>query len=75
MGETKKFGDDLSIVELESELALELPARDLMSLVNISIGNIGVVNAINLSGAMNVLSGGSSAVSAAMQQVSLGQLF
>ena len=75
MGETKELGGYLSVAELESELALELPARDLMSLVNINIGNIGVVNAINISGAMNVLSGGSTAASAAMQQLSLGQFF
>jgi hypothetical protein len=73
MSQTKELGGDLSVAELDSELALELPARDLMSLVNISIGNIGVVNAINISGAMNVLSGGSSAASVALEQLSLGQ--
>lgn len=73
MGETKEFGGGLSLAELESELALELPARDLMSLVNISFGNIAVINAVNISMAMNVLSAGSTATSVALQQISLGQ--
>ena len=60
--------DELSIVELEGEYALELPARNLMSLININ-----VVNAINLSAALNVLSEGSSASSAAFQQFSITQ--
>jgi hypothetical protein len=70
MGEISGPGEHLSLAELESELALELPARDLMSLINI---NLAVVNGINISGAMNVLTQGSSAASAAMQQISLGQ--
>jgi len=70
---TTELNGGLSVAELESELALELPARDLMSLVNISIGNIAVVNAINISGALNVLSGGASATSFALQQINLGQ--
>ena len=73
MGETKEFVGDLLVAELDSELALELPARDLMSLVNISIGNIAVVNAVNVSTALNVLSGGANAAAGALQQVSLGQ--
>lgn len=73
MGETKRFVGYLSVAELESELALELPARDLMALVNISIGNIAVVNAVNISTAMNVLSGGATAASGVLQQLSLGQ--
>ncbi len=70
MGETLEYGDRLTFAELESENALELPARNLMSLVNI---NIGVINAINLSGAMNVLTQGSTAASGALQQISFSQ--
>lgn len=73
MGETITFDDGLSIAELDSEVALALPSRDLMSLVNINIGPIAVVNAISVSGAMNVLSGGSTAFSGVLTQVSLGQ--
>ena len=61
--------EELSIVEMEGECAVELPARHLMSLININ-----VVNAINLSAALNVLTVGSSATSAAMQQISIAQL-
>ena len=60
--------DELSIVELERECAVQLPARHLMSLININ-----VVNAINLSAALNVLTEGSSASSAALQQFSITQ--
>ena len=61
--------DELSIVEMEGECAVEMPARHLMSLINVN-----VVNAINLSAALNVLTVGSSATSAALQQLSIGQL-
>ena len=61
--------DELSIVEMDGECVVELPARHLMSLVNVN-----VVNAINLSAALNVLTVGSSATSAAMQQISIAQL-
>ena len=61
--------EELSIVEMEGECAVQLPARNLMSLININ-----VVNAINISGALNVLTVGSSATSAALQQLSIGQL-
>ena len=61
--------EELSIVEMEGECAVQLPARNLMSLININ-----VVNAINLSAALNVLTVGSSATSAAMQQISIAQL-
>ena len=60
--------DELSIVELEGEYALELPARNLMSLINVN-----VINAINLSAALNVLTEGSSAASSAVQQFSISQ--
>ena len=60
--------DELSIVEMEGECAVQLPARHLMSLININ-----VVNAINLSAALNVLTVGSSASSAALQQFSITQ--
>lgn len=60
--------EELSIVEMEGECAVELPARHLMSLININ-----VVNAINLSAALNVLTVGSSATSAALQQFSITQ--
>jgi hypothetical protein len=62
------FDDELSIVELEGECAMELPARHLMSLINVS-----VVNAINLSTALNVLTQGSTAASSAAQQFSITQ--
>jgi hypothetical protein len=61
--------EELSIVEMEGECAVQLPARNLMSLININ-----VVNAINLSAALNVLTVGSSATSTALQQFSIGQL-
>ena len=61
--------DELSIVEMDGECAVELPARHLMSLVNVN-----VVNAINLSAALNVLTVGSTATSAALQQLSISQL-
>ena len=61
--------DELSIVEMDGECVVELPARHLMSLININ-----VVNAINLSAALNVLTVGSSASSAALQQLSISQL-
>ena len=61
--------EELSIVEMEGECAVALPARNLMSLININ-----VVNAINLSAALNVLTVGSSATSTALQQFSIGQL-
>jgi len=61
--------EELSIVEMEGECAVELPARHLMSLININ-----VVNAINLSAALNVLTIGSTASSAALQQLSISQL-
>ena len=60
--------DELSIVEMDGECVVELPARHLMSLVNVN-----VVNAINLSAALNVLTVGSSATSAALQQFSITQ--
>ena len=60
--------EELSIVEMEGECAVALPARNLMSLININ-----VVNAINLSAALTVLSEGSSATSAALQQFSITQ--
>jgi hypothetical protein len=61
--------DELSIVEMDGECVVELPARHLMSLINVN-----VVNAINLSAALNVLTVGSSATSAALQQLSISQL-
>jgi hypothetical protein len=61
--------DELSIVEMDGECVVELPARHLMSLININ-----VVNAINLSAALNVLTVGSSATSGALQQLSISQL-
>jgi hypothetical protein len=61
--------DELSIVEMDGECVVELPARHLMSLVNVN-----VVNAINLSAALNVLTIGSTASSAALQQLSISQL-
>ena len=61
--------EELSIVEMEGECAVQLPARNLMSLININ-----VVNAINLSAALNVLTIGSTASSAALQQLSISQL-
>ena len=60
--------DGLSLVEMDAECAVALPARQLMSLININ-----VVNAINLSAALNVLTEGSSASSAAFQQFSITQ--
>jgi len=60
--------DGLSIAEMEGEYAVQLPARHLMSLINVN-----VVNAINLSAALNVLSEGSTATSAALQQFSITQ--
>ena len=60
--------DGLSIVEMEEECAVALPARQLLSLVNVT-----VVNAINLSAALNVLTVGSSATAGALQQLSLTQ--
>ena len=60
--------EGLSISEMEGECAVSLPARHLMSLININ-----VVNAINLSAALNVLTEGSSASSAAFQQFSITQ--
>ena len=60
--------DELSIVEMDGECVVELPARHLMSLINVN-----VVNAINLSAALNVLTVGSSATSAALQQFSITQ--
>ena len=68
MGTTVAFRDELSLVEMEGECAVELPARNLMSLININ-----VVNAINLSAALNVLTEGSSASSAAFHQFSITQ--
>jgi hypothetical protein len=60
--------DGLSLAEMEGECAVALPARHLMSLININ-----VVNAINLSAALNVLSEGSAAGSAALQDFSITQ--
>jgi hypothetical protein len=60
--------EELSIVEMERECAVQLPARNLMSLININ-----VVNAINIAAALNVLSVGSSATAGALQQFSIGQ--
>jgi hypothetical protein len=60
--------DGLSMLEMEVEGAAVLPARQLMSLINIT-----VVNAINLSAALNVLTVGSSATAGALQQLSLSQ--
>ena len=60
--------DGLSMLEMEREGAAVLPARQLMSLINIT-----VVNAINLSAALNVLTVGSSATAGALQQLSLSQ--
>ena len=60
--------DGLSMLEMEGEGAAVLPARQLMSLINIT-----VVNAINLSAALNVLTVGSSATAGALQQLSLSQ--
>ena len=60
--------DGLSLVEMEAESAVALPARQLMSLININ-----VVNAINLSAALNVLTEGSSATAGALQQLSISQ--
>ncbi|HVM66764.1 MAG TPA: hypothetical protein VMU14_17985 [Acidimicrobiales bacterium] len=60
--------EGLSLAEMEAECAVQLPARHLMSLININ-----VVNAINLSAALNVLSEGSSATSAALQGFSIAQ--
>jgi hypothetical protein len=62
------FDDELSIVEMELECAVQLPARNLMSLININ-----VVNAVNLSAALNVLTEGSTAASGAVQQFSIAQ--
>ena len=60
--------DGLSLVEMDAEYAVALPARQLMSLININ-----VVNAINLSAALNVLTEGSSATAGALQQLSISQ--
>jgi len=60
--------DGLSIAEMEQECAVQLPARQLMSLINVT-----VVNAINLSTALNVLTVGSSATAGALQQLSIAQ--
>jgi hypothetical protein len=60
--------DGLSIAEMDGECAVQLPARHLMSLININ-----VVNAINLSAALNVLSEGSTAASTALQGFSISQ--
>lgn len=60
--------DGLSIAEMEGECAVQLPARRLMSLINVN-----VVNAVNLSAALNVLSEGSTAASTALQQFSISQ--
>ncbi len=60
--------DGLSLAEMEGECAVALPARQLMSLINVT-----VVNAINLSAALNVLTAGSSATSGALQQLSISQ--
>ena len=68
MGTIVALHDELSVVELEAQCAIELPARNLMSLININ-----VVNAINLSAALNVLTEGSSATSGALQQFTFGQ--
>jgi hypothetical protein len=68
MGTTVMFHDELSVVEMERECAVELPARTLMSLINVN-----VVNAINLSAALNVLTEGSTATSGALQQFSITQ--
>jgi hypothetical protein len=68
MGPIVALDDELSVVEMDAQCAVELPARNLMSLININ-----VVNAINLSAALNVLSEGSLATSAAMQQFTITQ--
>jgi hypothetical protein len=60
--------DGLSIVEMDQECAVALPARQLLSLINVT-----VVNAINLSAALNVLTVGSSATAGALQQLSISQ--
>jgi hypothetical protein len=60
--------DGLSIAEMEAECAVQLPARHMMSLINVN-----VVNAINLSAALNVLSEGTTATSGALQQFSITQ--
>jgi hypothetical protein len=60
--------DGLSLVEMDAECAVALPARQLMSLINVN-----VVNAINLSAALNVLTEGSSATAGALQQLSISQ--